>query len=362
MPEKVLIALSGGVDSALAAALLKQAGYDVVGVTMQICACDTEAVDKYARCGCYGSFKADDIADARRVAQYLGIPFHVIDLCREYETEVLTEVISGYSHGLTPNPCIYCNPRIKFGALAQLAQEAGLQFGQIATGHYAKVEYEASCERYLLKKGVDAQKDQSYFLSFLRQEQLGLAIFPLGCYSKPQVRRMAGEMGLPVSNKPESQDFVSGGYHALLDGIGQPGMVVDGYGREIGTHNGIAHYTIGQHKGLNLSVREKLFVTKISPETNTIVVGAESELWRRECLVRCINWIAIDSLSDALRADVKIRSKAELAVATIEPKGDGVLVVFDTPQKSISPGQAAVFYRGDVVLGAGIIDALTHQP
>jgi tRNA-specific 2-thiouridylase len=231
----------------------------------------------------------------------------------------------------------------------------------MATGHYAKVEYDAACRRHLLKKGADVQKDQSYFLSFLNQDQLGQSVFPLGGYNKPQVRRMAADMGLPISHKPESQDFVSGGYRSLLD-IGRPGSVVDGQGHRIGMHNGIEHYTIGQHKRLDIASQKKLYVIKILPETNTVVAGEESDLLQHKLIVHCLNWIAIECLSGAMCVDVKIRSKAEPVAAMIEPLHDGVRVTFDNPQKSVTPGQVAVFYQKDVVLGAGIIDVSSDSP
>jgi len=350
------MALSGGVDSSLAAALLTQSGHELIGVTMRICADNRDVVGNNTRHGCYGVGKDRDIDDARCVARYLGMPFHVIDVRREYESEVLERVISGYSHGRTLNPCVYCNQHIKFGALVKAAGKAGLQFTRIATGHYARVEFDAAHGRYLLKKGMDARKDQAYFLSFLDQGQLRRALFPLGSYSKLQVRRMAADIGLPIADKQESQDFVSGGYRSLLTDAVRLGPVVDRQGRQIGRHSGIEHYTIGQHKGLIICSQERWYVVKILPEINTIVAGRETDLYQRELRVCYLNWSAIESLSGATRVDIKIRSKAEPAVAVIEPLGAGVRVVFDIPQKSITPGQVAVFYQGDVVLGAGIID------
>ena len=353
MPEKILVALSGGVDSAVAAAILKKAGYSLTAVTMKICAGE-DASSPAQRHGCYGPGESEDIEDARRVAAYLEIPFYVLDLCREYESEVLSEFISGYRQGRTPNPCVYCNPRIKFGALVEAAEKAGIEFQTMATGHYARTEYNPTSGRYLLKKGVDPKKDQSYFLAFLNQYQLSRAVFPLGGFTKPQVRQMALEMALPVSNKAESQDFVSGGYQSLLPDS-PPGLVIDKSGRKLGMHSGISRYTIGQHRGLNLPGQEKLYVIKIIPEENTIVVGNEEDLLRKELVATDLNWIAIENLSGQIHIQARIRSSAEAAPAWIEPQGSNVPVVFDSAQKGITPGQAVVFYDGDTVVGAGII-------
>jgi tRNA-specific 2-thiouridylase len=356
MPEKILVALSGGVDSAVAAAILKKDGYLLTAVTMKICAHEDPSGSPQARHGCYGPGESEDIEDARRVAAYLKIPFHVLDLCQEYEAEVLSEFISGYKHGRTPNPCVYCNPRIKFGALVEAAEKAGLDFNSVATGHYARTEYDPTSGRYLLKKAADPKKDQSYFLAFLSQKQLSHAIFPLGGYTKPQVRRMAREMSLPVSDKPESQDFVSGGCQSLLPDS-PSGPVVDKSGKVLGKHAGISRYTIGQHRGLNLSGQEKLYVIKIIPKENTIVAGTEEDLLRKELVAIRLHWIAVEGLSGAVRVEAKIRSSAYASPACIEPQDSNVRVVFDEGQKGITPGQAVVFYEGDVVLGAGIIDS-----
>ncbi|MCL2140916.1 MAG: tRNA 2-thiouridine(34) synthase MnmA [Dehalococcoidia bacterium] len=358
MSQTVLMALSGGVDSAFAAALLKKDKYELIGVSMRVCKEEIPGIVGSKRHGgCYGTDKRRDIEDARGVAEFLKIPFYEFDLCQEFESRVLSEFIAGYEHGLTPNPCIYCNPRIKFGALVQAAESKGLQFNSFATGHYAQVEYDISCGRYLLKKGKDSQKDQSYFLGLLNQEQLKRALFPLGGYNKQQVRNLAREMGIPIADKPESQDFVSGGYQRLLSNAGAPGPIVDKYARQIGTHNGIARYTIGQHKGLNIATSQKLFVVRILAESNTIVVGEEKDLFQEKLFVRDLNWVAIAGLSHPLAVEVRIRSHTESAEAIIEPWGEMVKVVFEKAQKGVAPGQAAVFYRRDVILGAGIICA-----
>ena len=355
MAEKMLVALSGGVDSAVAAAILKKAGYELTAVTMKICANETPGAKSSARHGCYGPGESDDLEDAGRVADYLQIPFHILDLCEAYETEVLSEFISGYKQGRTPNPCVYCNQRVKFGAMVDAAEKAGLEFNSMATGHYAQTYFETASERYLLKKGVDPKKDQSYFLSFLNQRQLSRAVFPLGAFTKPQVRQIASEMSLPVYDKPESQDFVSGGYHSLFPPGEAQGPVIDTTGKVVGTHKGISGYTIGQHRGLNLPGQEKLYVIKIVAETNTLVVGDESALLRKELTASNLNWIAFDRLHKSTRVDARIRSGANAAPALLEPRGDEACVIFDQAQRGVTPGQAVVFYDGDNVIGAGII-------
>ncbi|MCL2679583.1 MAG: tRNA 2-thiouridine(34) synthase MnmA [Dehalococcoidia bacterium] len=350
---KILVGLSGGVDSATAAALLQRAGHDLTAVTMQICGGGSGSTLK--RRGCYGAGKSGDIDDARKVAAHLGIPFKVLDLSREYEKEVLEEFRAGYAAGRTPNPCVRCNPRIKFGALLDEARAAKLEFDRFATGHYANVEFNAETGRFLLKKATDGKKDQSYFLSFLNQRQISLALFPLGGYAKAQVRKMAAEMGLPVSDKPESQDFASGGCDDIFPNT-PPGPVMDVYGRMLGEHRGISHYTIGQRKGLCIPGGDKLYVVRIVPESNAIIVSDEDALMASTMSVTNLNWIAVEKPAEHIRAEVKIRSSAAPAAALLHsPQADRMAVTFDCPQRGIAPGQAAVFYQDDIVLGAGII-------
>ncbi|HEX9976738.1 MAG TPA: tRNA 2-thiouridine(34) synthase MnmA, partial [Dehalococcoidales bacterium] len=274
---RVVVAMSGGVDSAVAAALLKKQGYQVAAATMKIWAGES-SLAKGSHHACYGPGEEEDIEDARRVARVLGIPIHVVDLTREYRAEVLDYFCQEYLSGRTPNPCLRCNRRVKFDALLKKTKESGLDFDYFATGHYARVEYSQAANRYQLKKARDLNKDQSYFLAFLTQSQLGRAIFPLGNYTKAEVRRMAADFGLPVANKPESQDFAAGGYSSLLPAT-PPGPILDRQGNKLGEHRGISYYTIGQRKGLRLSRPEPLYVVDIDLERNAIIVGNQEAVY-----------------------------------------------------------------------------------
>ncbi|MDD5126797.1 MAG: tRNA 2-thiouridine(34) synthase MnmA, partial [Dehalococcoidales bacterium] len=246
---RIAVAMSGGVDSSVAAALLKQQGCQVTGITMKIWdGKDLPATGRHH--GCYGTEETADIEDARRVAESLQIPFRVIDLTGEYKSVVLDYFCKEYLSGRTPNPCVRCNQRIKFQALVEKARETGLEFDFIASGHYARIEYNHELNCYLLKKAKDLSKDQSYFLSFLTQEQLSRLILPLGGYTKDEVRKMATQFGLEIADKPDSQNFISGGYSAMIETEGKPGPIIDTGGKVIGEHRGIQYYTVGQRKGL----------------------------------------------------------------------------------------------------------------
>jgi len=352
---KVVVAMSGGVDSSVAAALLKEKGYQVNGVTMKIW--DGEAFPvEGVRHGCYGPGEEEDIEDARKVAQILGIPFHVFDLRQEYKAEVLDYFCHEYLSGRTPNPCLRCNHKVKFDALLRKTQDSGIDFDYFATGHYARVEYNENKHRYLLKKAMDLSKDQSYFISSLSQEQLGRLLFPIGNYTKEEVRKMASDFELGVDNKPESQDFIAGGYSFLIE-AGQPGPILDKQGNVLGEHRGIPFYTIGQRKGLGISSKEPLYVTDIDQEKNAIVVGGKEEVYRDELTASGLNWIAIDKLTRPTDVKAKIRNLHQEAEATVTPLNeDKVYVKFKEPQMAITPGQAVVFYQGDVVVGGGTIE------
>jgi len=354
---KVLVAMSGGVDSSVAAALLKEQGYEVHGVTMKIW--DGKAIPgQVLRHGCYGPGEEDDIEDARRVAQTLDIPFHVFDLTPEYQAEVLDYFCHEYLTGRTPNPCLKCNRKIKFDALLKKAQDSGLDFDYFATGHYARVEYDMSKHRYLLKKARDQNKDQSYFIASLSQEQLGHSLFPIGDYTKEEVRKMAADFGLKVSNKSESQDFIAGGYSSLLP-PSPPGDILDKEGNILGEHRGISFYTIGQRKGLGISAREPLYVTGIDPTRNAVIVGRKEEVYRDELIATDLNWIAMERLEEPARMKARIRYLHREAEAMVTPlANEEYYVKFTEPQMAITPGQAVVFYDGDIVVGSGTIDTM----
>lgn len=351
---RIVVAMSGGVDSSVAAAILKQAGHDVHGVTMKIW--DGPALPEGQHHGCYGPGEEADIDDARRVAQSLGVPFQVLDLTGEYRSEVLDYFRAEYASGRTPNPCSRCNPRIKFGALARKVEESGITFDRFATGHYARVEYDSSLDRYLLRKAVDHSKDQSYFLALLSREQLGRSFFPLGGYAKIQVRQFAAEFGLPVADKADSQDFVSGDRDWLLGGH-VPGPILDGKGNLLGEHRGIAYHTIGQRKGLGVFAAAPVYVTALDPSRNAVIVGDRSEIYGDRLVASGVNWIAIDGLEKPMELKARIRYRHEEAEATVSPMGKSrVRVRFHRPQMAITPGQTVVFYDGDVVVGGATIE------
>ena len=356
---RVIVAMSGGVDSSVAAALLKEEGHEVVGVTMRIWNGEPLPGRETRGC-CYGPDE-EDIEGARKVAQTLEIPFHVFDLRREYKTEVLDYVLREYLSGRTPNPCIRCNRRVKLDSLVEKAWQAGIGFDYVATGHYARVEWSQSKRRYLLKKASDETKDQAYFLFSLSQAQLGRCLFPLGNRTKKEVRRLASDFDLGMDDRPESQDFIAGGYSSLLRAAARPGPILDRQGNALGEHRGIPFYTIGQRKGLGISMSKALYVTGIDPERNAIVVGTKEEVYGDELVCAQLNWIAIQGLRRPTEAKAKIRYSQRETEAVIAPLGkDEVHVEFKEPQMAITPGQAIVFYNRDVVLGGGTIERTTR--
>ena len=348
--------MSGGVDSSVTAALLKQQGCDVVGITMEIWSGEFMPVKTDSR-ACYGPGENEDVEDARSVAQSLGVPLHIIDLRKEYRLEVLDYFCREYSSGRTPNPCIRCNRRIKFDALIKRAEASGIQFDYVATGHYARVQYDKSQRRYLLKRATDLSIDQSYFLAYLSQEQLSRCLFPVGNYTKEEVRGLAARFGLAVGDKPKSRDFIAGGYSSVVKASAQPGLILDGRGNILGKHCGIPFYTVGQRRGLGISGKRPLYVTAIDPEKNAIIVGSKEEVYKNELLASELNWIAMEKLEGRIRVNAKIRYLQKETEATIAPLDkDRVHVKFREPQMAITPGQTVVFYKGDAVVGGGTIE------
>lgn len=353
--NNVIVGMSGGIDSSVAAALLLQQGYKVTGAIMKIW--DGGKLEGRGKHGCYGPEEEEDIEDARRVAHKLGIAFHVIDLAQEYHAEVLDYFCHEYLEGRTPNPCVRCNRRIKFGALVEKAASLGIRFDYFATGHYARIEKNAAHGRYLLKKGRDAKKDQSYFLYSLSQQQLAHTLFPLGDMLKSDVRKLCVEMGLGVENRQESQNFVCGRYTSLFEEQPGPGPLMDKRGKLLGRHKGIIHYTLGQRKKLGVTAAEPLFVVDIKPDLNAVIVGGKDDLRRKEQVVGDLNWIAVPSLDRKMDVKARIRSSHGGYAAVVSPLENGkVKVAYTEPQVAAARGQAIVFYVGDVVIGGGIVE------
>jgi len=345
--------MSGGVDSSVAALLLKEQGCDVKGVFMKTW---SEKEGSFARSACY-SPDGRDIGDARNVAGMLGIELTVIDACREYDKVVLGYFRSEYSRGRTPNPCVICNRFLKFGFLIEKAIEMGLDFDFFATGHYAVIGYSNEEKTHVLKKGRDAEKDQSYFLFLLTRKQLSMLMFPLGGYMKKDVRAIARRHGFPVSEKEESQDFAAGGKDLLLTENAGEGDIVDIEGNVLGKHKGIIYYTIGQRKGLGVAGGKPLYVVGIDAAGNRIILGGESFLCKKELVASDVHFSGIRDLASPLKCEVKIRYRHAGAEAVVYPLENGkVRIVFNNPQRAITPGQAAVFYSGDLLLGGGFIE------
>ncbi|MDI6822200.1 MAG: tRNA 2-thiouridine(34) synthase MnmA [Actinomycetota bacterium] len=361
MSGKVVVAMSGGVDSSVTAALLKEQGYEVIGITMQIWPSDklAEEADRFG--GCCSLAAVDD---ARRVAFKLDIPYYVINFREIFAQKVIANFCEEYTRGRTPNPCIRCNQHIKFDALLKKAKELNADF--IATGHYARIGFDKEKKRYILKKGIDAAKDQSYVLYIMTQEQLAHTLMPLGNLTKTEARRKAAELGLPVAEKPESQEicFIPDNDYGkflkeYIPKVAQSGPILDSRGNLLGEHKGIIFYTIGQRKGLGISAKEPLYVIAIDRERNAIVVGSEDEVYGSELIAEEVNYISIRQLTRSIKVKAKIRYKMKEAEAVVTPLNGGkVQVKFTQPQRAITPGQAVVFYQDDVVVGGGRI---VHQ-
>ena len=354
--KRIAVGMSGGVDSSVAAALLKDEGHEVVGIAMEIFDGSPMAIPGQKH-GCYGPDEKEDMELAGAVCKRLGIPFHVMDLREEYRKHVLEYFRREYLAGRTPNPCVTCNRKIKFGFLLEKARQAGIDFSMFATGHYARIVRAGPFP--FLAKAVDHAKDQSYFLYALKPEQLAETQFPLGGLTKVKVRQIAREKGLDTADRAESQDFMGDGdYEGLFEaGEMQGGDIVDEAGNLLGTHDGIIRYTIGQRRGLGIAAPKPLYVMNIEPERNRLVVGEKERLFSEGLVATGVNLTGVKMQELPFRAKVRIRLKHDPAGSTLYPNGENsVKVVFDKPQVAVTPGQAAVFYLGDMVLGGGIID------
>jgi tRNA-specific 2-thiouridylase len=363
----IAVAMSGGVDSSTVAAMLRAEGYNVIGLTMQLwnqrrLAGHPGMPESVAGRCC----SLDDVYDARRVAETIGIPYYVVNHEERFERDVVRPFVEEYLSGRTPIPCSLCNNHLKFDQLLRVAQQIGAD--AVATGHYARVEFDDRSGRWLLKRPTDRSKDQTYFLFGLTQEQLRRTLFPLGGMTKPEVRQLARKYGLALAEKPDSQEicFVPGGdYKNFLDaylaeqGDAVPdtaGELLTTDGRRIGEHSGIHNFTVGQRKGLGVATGTPLYVLEIKGDTRQVIVGEPENLYSRTLLGRRVNLISVEDLAQPMRVRVKIRHRHEPAPATIEKTGaDEILVTFDEPQRAITPGQAAVFYEGDAVVGGGWI-------
>lgn len=351
---KALIAMSGGVDSSLAAKLMKDKGFDCIGCTMKLYHNEDVGIERSRTC-----CSLDDVEDARSVAYKLGMPFYVFNFTDAFRDTVIRKFIESYENGITPNPCIDCNRYMKFDKLYERAKTLGCDY--IVTGHYARIEEQAG--KFVLKKALDETKDQSYVLYFMTQDQLVHTMFPLGSMQKTEVRAIAEESGFVNADKPDSQDicFVPNGDYASVIELqtgkeSAEGNFVDKQGNNLGRHKGVIHYTIGQRKGLGVSSTEPLYVCNICPKDGNVVLGSNDDLFSREADVSDFNWISGEVPGSEFRCKAKIRYRQPEQWVTVIPTGaDTVHIVFDEPQRAITPGQAAVFYDGDTVLGGGTI-------
>jgi tRNA-uridine 2-sulfurtransferase len=360
-PPRVVVAMSGGVDSSVAAALMVQRGYEVIGIMMRLWAEDGEAASGHNRC-----CTPDQMEDARWIAEKLEIPFYVLDTRDVFKRNIVQFFVEQYSKGVTPNPCLECNRHIRFEWLLNNAM--ALDADYLVTGHYARVR-QAADGKFQLLKGLDDAKDQSYVLSVMGQPQLSKVLFPIGEYSKPEVRALAAEFGLPVASKHDSQDLcflADGDYRRFLrehspamigTQISAPGPIMNQEGHVLGQHTGLPDYTIGQRKGLGLAGADPLYVIAVDPARNAVIVGGKEALGRATLTASRVNWVAGAPPEGPITAAVKIRYKATPMPATITPLGtDRVEVIFNQPMRDITAGQGAVFYQDDVCLGGGIIE------
>jgi tRNA-specific 2-thiouridylase len=354
---RIVVAMSGGVDSSVAAAMLADQGHEVIGVSMQLYD-QREGDQRFGSC-----CTLDDLHDARRAAAAIGIPHYIMNFERQFQEHVVRNFVDEYVNGRTPIPCSHCNSDLKFSTLLERAGSFAAE--SLATGHYARVERDASTQRYVLKRGLDVAKDQSYFLFSLTQAQLARASFPVGHLEKGAVRDYARAKGLAVADKPDSREICfipDGNYAAFVERkthgeAAREGTLVNAAGDVVGRHGGVHRFTVGQRKGLGLSAPLPLYVVDINAQTNTVTVGSRQDLEKTTAVVGQVNWISGETPAEPMRVAAQIRYKHQPAPATLTPLAGGAATLrFDTAQPAITPGQAAVFYDGDAVIGGGWID------
>ena len=355
---RVLVGMSGGVDSSTVVCLLKEQGHEVIGATMSIWDKNTKFSGDIRADSCFSPHEEQDVAAAKEICKQLDIPYYVVDCSARYKQMVLENFKNEYKAGRTPNPCVMCNSYIKFNALPEEARAEGIAFDKFATGHYAQICLNPATGRYEIKRGADYTKDQSYFLYRLNQEQLSRVIMPLGAYTKKEVRQLAADFGLQVADKPDSQDFYSGDINDILQNEPQIGNFVTTDGRVLGQHQGIWNYTVGQRRGMGIAAERPLYVLGFNKDKNEVIVGFEEECERSGLVATECCWSAIEGLDKPLECEAKIRSSQQPTAAMVTPLADGKIEVrFYNKQKAVAPGQSVVLYADDTVLGGGIIES-----
>ena len=354
---RVLVGLSGGVDSSVVACLLKEQGHEVIGATMSIWDKGANLSINNQKEGCFSPHEEEDIALAQELCKKLDIEYHVIDCTSVYQKIVLENFKQEYLKGRTPNPCVICNSKIKFDALPEGAKACGIKFDKFATGHYARISYNQSTQRYQLQRGIDNKKDQSYFIYRLTQEQLSKILMPLGDYTKEQVRELAQKYNLSVSTKKDSQDFYTGDINDILNASPKKGNIVDKNGKILGTHNGIWNFTIGQRRGLGVSADRPLYVIDLNEEKNEVILGYAEDGMTSEIFVEDINFLSVPAFLPNIEIKAKVRSSQYPEDAFITKEDDNLYkLTFKNPQNAIASGQSAVFYDNEgYVLAGGFI-------